>query len=72
MCSVNILWYRFYNGDITKLKDDCAHLKPTIFIGVPRIYNKIVDGVSKKFGETKGVGKCLVEKGMKTKNHNLT
>ena len=28
-----------------KLKDDCKLVKPTVFIAVPRIFNKIVDKV---------------------------
>jgi long-subunit acyl-CoA synthetase (AMP-forming) len=34
--------YRPYSGDITKLKDDAAFVKPTLLIGVPRIFNRIV------------------------------
>jgi len=39
----------FYSGDLTKIKDDAALVKPTIFIGVPRLFNRIVDGVKEKF-----------------------
>lgn len=34
---------RFYNGDIMKFKDDMAFIKPTLFVAVPRILNRIVD-----------------------------
>lgn len=30
----------FYGGDVLKLKDDLALLKPTLFVSVPRLYNK--------------------------------
>jgi long-subunit acyl-CoA synthetase (AMP-forming) len=33
-----------------KLKDDCQIAKPTVFVGVPRIFNKIVESVEAKFG----------------------
>jgi long-chain acyl-CoA synthetase len=35
----------FYQGDTLKLMEDCAVLKPTIFISVPRLYNKIYDKI---------------------------
>lgn len=35
----------FYNGDMTKIKDDARKIQPTIFIAVPRLFNKIVDKV---------------------------
>jgi long-chain acyl-CoA synthetase len=36
----------FFRGDIQKfLKDDIKLLKPTIFVSVPRLYNKFADGI---------------------------
>ncbi|KNC99740.1 uncharacterized protein SPPG_05120 [Spizellomyces punctatus DAOM BR117] len=35
----------FWQGDVTKLMNDVAELKPTIFAGTPRIYNRIYDSV---------------------------
>ena len=57
-------YFRFYSGDLTKIKDDAALVKPTIFIGVPRLFNRIVDGVKQKFEETTGIGKCLINSGI--------
>ena len=38
------------NDTIDKMvKDDAALVKPTIFIGVPRLFNRIVEGVQKVF-----------------------
>jgi long-chain acyl-CoA synthetase len=34
----------FYQGDVFKLMDDFAVLRPTIFCSVPRLYNRIYDG----------------------------
>ncbi|XP_042393761.1 long chain acyl-CoA synthetase 6, peroxisomal-like isoform X2 [Zingiber officinale] len=36
----------FYQGDIMKLMDDMAALRPTIFCSVPRLYNRICDGIT--------------------------
>jgi long-chain acyl-CoA synthetase len=37
----------FYHGDMLKLKEDLAILKPTILLSVPRILNRIYDGIKK-------------------------
>jgi len=34
---------------VAKLKDDCAVVKPTFFVSVPRLYNKIVENTKAKF-----------------------
>lgn len=35
----------FYQGDTLKLMDDIAVLRPTIFVSVPRLFNKVYDKV---------------------------
>ncbi len=35
----------FFRGDIKTLADDIQELKPTIFISVPRLLNRIYDKV---------------------------
>uniref|UniRef100_A0A6N2LWB7 Long-chain-fatty-acid--CoA ligase n=2 Tax=Salix viminalis TaxID=40686 RepID=A0A6N2LWB7_SALVM len=35
----------FYQGDNLKLLDDLAALRPTLFCSVPRLYNRIYDGI---------------------------
>lgn len=54
-----------------KLKDDCQLVKPTIFIAVPRIFNKIVDKIRDQFSEKTGVAKCLIDSAVKNKMENL-
>lgn len=34
-----------FSGDITKIKDDLAILKPTVFASVPRLFNKMHDAI---------------------------
>ena len=61
----------FYSGDPLKLLDDIAELKPTFFVTVPRIlnrvYGKIIDGVNQKGG----VAKWLFNKAVAYKTHYL-
>ena len=57
----------FYSGDPLKLLEDIAELKPTFFVTVPRIlnrvYGKIVDGVNQKGGVAKWLfNKALTDK----------
>ncbi|KAJ3174949.1 Long-chain-fatty-acid--CoA ligase 6 [Geranomyces variabilis] len=35
----------FWQGDVARLMDDCAELRPTCFMGTPRIYTRIYDAV---------------------------
>lgn len=35
----------FFGGDVLKLKDDIADVRPTIFPSVPRLYNKFYDAI---------------------------
>lgn len=60
--------FRFYAGDMLKLKDDCKLVRPTIFIAVPRIFNRIVDKIQDQFKEKTGVAKCLIETAVQTKS----
>lgn len=36
----------FFGGDMLKLKDDIQAVKPTIFISVPRLFNKFYDAIN--------------------------
>ena len=38
-----------YGGDIQKIKDDLAILKPTIFVTVPRFFGKMYEIINKAF-----------------------
>lgn len=42
-CFAMKLQYGFFQGDILKLREDLAVLKPTIMVSVPRLYNKFYD-----------------------------
>lgn len=61
----------FYSGDPLKLLEDIAVLKPTFFVSVPRILNrvhgKIMDGVN----AAGGFKKYLFNKAITDKTYNL-
>jgi long-chain acyl-CoA synthetase len=61
----------FYSGDITKIKEDIQALKPTFFASVPRLYNKIYDGIVDGMNKQKGIKKMLVDWAVSSKLANL-
>eukprot|EP00967_Tisochrysis_lutea_P090040 scaffold128556_cov18-Tisochrysis_lutea.AAC.1 len=36
----------YWQGDVKKLMDDLAALKPTLFVGVPRVFERICGGIN--------------------------
>ncbi|OQR84380.1 Long-chain-fatty-acid--CoA ligase [Achlya hypogyna] len=61
----------FYQGDTLKLLEDVQALRPTIFLGVPRLLNKIHDKVVESALEAGGVKAWLFRKALDAKLANL-
>ena len=61
----------FYQGNPVKLLEDCALLQPTLFVSVPRLYNKVYSNITAKFGEATGFKKWLLDSAMKSKQDGL-
>lgn len=40
----------YYSGDVQKIKDDLALVKPTVFVSVPRLFSRFYDAIQKKLG----------------------
>lgn len=57
----------FYKGDVQKLKDDLAILKPTLFVTVPRLLLRFYDVIKGKLDNLKGCKKSLADRGIKKK-----
>lgn len=57
----------FFQGDILKLKDDLETLKPTIFVSVPRLFNRFYDGMMSKLQAVTGMKKSLADFAIKQK-----
>jgi len=49
---------------IEKLVENFAEIRPTVLFSVPRIFNRIYDGVHKRMAEEGGVKKVLFDAGM--------
>lgn len=59
--------YSMFGGDVFKLKEDLAILKPTLFVSVPRLFNKFYDAIHQKTSELKGCSSVLTKKAIATK-----
>ena len=61
----------FYQGDPLKLTDDAKTLKPTIFVSVPRLFNKIFDKIQAQIATLPPNKQNLVNGAIETKTNNL-
>ena len=62
----------FYQGDTLKLMDDLKELRPTIFVSVPRLWNKIYDKVTGGAAEAGGIKAALFHAAVEGKKYWLT
>ena len=62
----------YFTGDIQKIKDDILLVKPTLFVSVPRLYNRFYDAIKKKFDDLQGVTKTALNYGLAIKLKNAT
>ncbi|MBN2724291.1 MAG: long-chain fatty acid--CoA ligase [Deltaproteobacteria bacterium] len=51
-------------GSVATLAQDIETLKPTIIIGVPRVFNKIYEGLVKKFSEQGVISRKIIASGI--------
>lgn len=61
----------FYQGDTLKLMEDIAALRPTIFVSVPRLFNKVYDKVLAGVKEKSTFKQMLFNWGYNAKLENL-
>lgn len=57
----------YYCGDVTKIKEDLAELKPTIFASVPRLFCRFYDAIRQIFASAIGVKGALMRKALRAK-----
>lgn len=61
----------FYQGDVLKIVEDLAELRPTFFASVPRLFNRLYDKIQATLGELTGLKQKLANKGINAKLANL-
>ena len=61
----------FYQGNTLKLLDDIAELKPTVFISVPRLLNRVYDRVMAGVQAKGGFTQWMFTTAMNTKKNGL-
>ena len=61
----------FFSGDKKNFMEDIALLKPSFFVCVPRVYNKIYEGIQTKLSALTGIKKKLIDQAIATKLYNL-
>ena len=61
----------FNSGDVIRLAEDAQSLKPTIFLGVPRVYNKMYDAIKANTIDAPGIKGVLARAGYTAKLQNL-
>ncbi|KAI9082687.1 hypothetical protein K1719_035556 [Acacia pycnantha] len=49
----------YYHGDLKALRDDLMELKPTLFAGVPRVFEKVHEGIKKAVEELNPVKRSV-------------
>ncbi|KAF3778312.1 Long chain acyl-CoA synthetase 2 [Nymphaea thermarum] len=51
----------FWQGDVRYLLNDCQELKPTLFCGVPRVFDRIYSGINEKVSSGGALKKALFD-----------
>ena len=59
-----------YTGDVAKIKDDLALVRPTVFVSVPRLFTRFSDIIKKKLGDLQGFTKTAVDHALSKKLNN--
>jgi len=57
----------FWRGDILGLTEDMQALKPTIFVGVPRVFNRVYDKIMAQLSEGSPIKRALFNYAYSTK-----
>ncbi|GLE02600.1 hypothetical protein PINS_up011441 [Pythium insidiosum] len=61
----------FYRGDVLQLLDDIAALQPTVFVSVPRLFNRVYDKITQGVAAAGGLKKMLFDQAFATKKAAL-
>lgn len=61
----------FFRGDTHKIMDDLQALKPSLFVSVPRIFNRVYDKMWGELNNLKGLKRTFVFNAIEKKKKNL-
>ena len=61
----------FYTGSIKNLMSDIQELRPTMMLGVPRVFNRLAETMNKKIDELSLVPRTLIRAALKLKTKQL-
>mmetsp|Transcript_44752 Transcript_44752/g.173632 ORF Transcript_44752/g.173632 Transcript_44752/m.173632 type:complete len:604 (-) Transcript_44752:1756-3567(-) len=62
----------YYQGAIPKLLEDLEALKPTIFVGVPRVYSRFESKIQEAIDQSGGIKKWLINRAIHAQLENVT
>ncbi|CAM6017999.1 unnamed protein product [Sphagnum balticum] len=57
----------FWQGDIKKVPEDVKELKPTLFVGVPRVFDRLTTGIQQRIAAAGGIKSWLFNFGFSLK-----
>lgn len=60
----------FYSGDLRRIKDDLAIVRPTFFVGVPRLFNRFYNLIQESISKKPPFVKFLINLAIKQKLAN--
>lgn len=61
----------YFSGTVKNLLDDLSVLRPTIICGVPRVWNRIVDGMKTQISHLPSIVQTILNYAMKWKSHQF-
>jgi long-chain acyl-CoA synthetase len=70
-CVLNGVKIGLFHGEIQKCVDDVKILKPHMFVSVPRIYNRIYDGIMMRVKGMKGFKAKMINRALRIKLENI-
>ncbi|GMF18703.1 unnamed protein product [Phytophthora fragariaefolia] len=57
----------FYQGDLLTLMEDLVELRPTVFVSVPRLFNRVYDKITQGVAAAGGLKKILFDRALAAK-----
>eukprot|EP00922_Rhytidocystis_sp_ex-Travisia-forbesii_P038844 GHVS01057868.1.p1 GENE.GHVS01057868.1~~GHVS01057868.1.p1 ORF type:complete len:564 (-),score=43.40 GHVS01057868.1:151-1842(-) len=61
----------YFGGDAHKLLDDLSELRPTVFVSVPRLFNRIDDKVAEGVRDKSHISQILFSAGLRSKINKI-